>query len=336
LHQLKSLKKMKQKMAKKTKSAASSKKAKDVVDAMIEDDDVEREPGEDDNGDVIGDGDEDEEFEDDYGDEEEREPRGDGLADMMSKILNQKVGDKVPVLAKRKTTEMKELEGRHEDVERIKRQRVEKRAEREKQLVVPDHTSADFEKQLRKLATRGVVALFNAVAKSKKEAAEKEEAEKAKVETEADHDIVRPDALNVKQMSDDSFLDMLKGAPEAASSGAGEGGAADKTTKGKGAASSSSGSSSAGSGGVTWSALRDDYPLSKGQGKGKDKGSSVPLKNWDQDDSSDDEAAGADGNDEMEGGLRMAGAHSKASSGGDSGSAKKAGSKSKAGGKGKK
>lgn len=330
---------MKQKFSKnKTKSAAGGKKVKDV-DAMIEEDDVERElePGDDDDGDVIGDGDKDAEFEDDSEDEAEREPRGDGLADMMSKILNQKIGDKVPVLAKRKTAMMKEVEGKHEDTERIKRQRIEKRAEREKQLVVPDHTSADFEKQLRKLATRGVVALFNAVAKAKKEAAEKEEAEKVKVEDEADRDIVRPDAMNVKQMSDDSFLDMLKEAPEASASSSSTGGAAaDKANKGpKGAASSSSGSAN-GSGGVTWSALRDDYPLSKGQGKGKDKGSSVPLKSWDQDDSSDDEGPAADGNDEMEGGLRMAGAHNRASSGSGDGGAKKGGSKPKAGGKGKK
>ena len=81
--------------------------------------------------------------------------KGDGLADMMSKILNQKVGEKIPILAKRKTALMKEMEGSHVDSDRIKRQRAEKRAEREKQLVVPDLTSADFERQLRKLATRG-------------------------------------------------------------------------------------------------------------------------------------------------------------------------------------
>ena len=79
----------------------------------------------------------------------------DGLADMMSKILHQNIGDKTPVLAKRKTTEMKEMQGKDENLSRIKRQRAEKKAEREKQFVVPDHTSADFERQLRKLATRG-------------------------------------------------------------------------------------------------------------------------------------------------------------------------------------
>lgn len=81
--------------------------------------------------------------------------KGDGFADMMSKILNQKTGDKIPVLAKRKTTLMKEAEGSHIDSDRLKRQRAAKKVEKEKQLVVPDLSSADFERQLRKLATRG-------------------------------------------------------------------------------------------------------------------------------------------------------------------------------------
>ena len=107
-------------------------------------------------------------FEDEFDVEEEdndgdddRATKGDGLADMMSKILNQKVGDKIPVLAKRKTTLMKEMEGSHIDSDRLKRQRAEKKADREKQLVVPDLTSADFERQLRKLATRGGTKLLS-------------------------------------------------------------------------------------------------------------------------------------------------------------------------------
>ena len=104
-------------------------------------------------------------FEDEFDVEEENNDgedvaKGDGLADMMSKILNQKVGEKVPVLAKRKTALMKEMEGSHVDFDRLKRQRAEKKAEKEKQLVVPDLTSADFERQLRKLATRGGTILI--------------------------------------------------------------------------------------------------------------------------------------------------------------------------------
>lgn len=79
----------------------------------------------------------------------------DGLADMMSKILNQQVKGKTPVLAKRKTAAMKEMEAGHDDSERLKKARLEKKAQREKQLHIPDHNSADYERQLRKLATRG-------------------------------------------------------------------------------------------------------------------------------------------------------------------------------------
>jgi hypothetical protein len=101
------------------------------------------------------------EFEMEEEGEEEDSTKRDGLADMMSKILNQKVGDKIPVLAKRKTAMMKEMEGTHIDADRQKKQRAEKRAEREKQLVVPDLSSADFERQLRKLATRGGLNSFS-------------------------------------------------------------------------------------------------------------------------------------------------------------------------------
>lgn len=79
----------------------------------------------------------------------------DGFADMMTKILNQKIPGKVAVLAKRKTQIMKDIEGDKGDKERLKRLRMERKAQREKQLVVPDQTSADYERQLRKLATRG-------------------------------------------------------------------------------------------------------------------------------------------------------------------------------------
>ena len=147
--------------------------------------------------------------------------KGDGFADMMAKILNQKTGDKIPVLAKRKTALMKEAEGSHIDSDRLKRQRAAKKVEKEKQLVVPDLSSADFERQLRKLATRGgnvevmtllvssckicdcevitfesltfvllVVALFNAIAKTKKEAVEKEAAEKSEHKREGDAKLV--------------------------------------------------------------------------------------------------------------------------------------------------
>jgi len=264
------------------------------------------------------------EFENEGDDDESNEDveKGDGLADMMSKILNQKVGDKIPVLAKRKTAMMKEVEGSRVDSDKSKRQRLEKKAEKEKQLVIPDASSADFERQLRKLATRGVVALFNAIAKTKKEAAEKEAAEKSKEKSEepGDTEVHRP---GVKQMTHENFLAMLKGLPEgkkddatedfaAAASGAEkrELDSIKKSARAKaatviGGTQGSSGSSSSGAGapaaGVTWNALLDDYPLA---------GQSMALKDWDKDDD-DDNDDNEDGNKEdgisdiKEGGLRM-------------------------------
>ena len=120
-------------------------------------------------------------------------------------------------------------------------------------------------------------------------------------------------AVNVKQMTDDSFLDMLKCAPDVASSSSS--GAvvtkavapAEKKRKDK-ALSAPAASSSSSTAGVTWSALQDDYGLEKGQSKGSKGG--MALKNWDKDDddSEEDEAGGdsnANAKEELEGGLRM-------------------------------
>jgi hypothetical protein len=87
--------------------------------------------------------------------EEEEEKERDGMADMMAKILHQQVEGKVPVLAKRKTTIMKELEKEKSSKDRLKLVRRQKREDKGKFLVVPDHSTTDYERQLRKVATRG-------------------------------------------------------------------------------------------------------------------------------------------------------------------------------------
>ena len=119
-------------------------------------------------------------------------------------------------------------------------------------------------------------------------------------------------AVNVKQMTDDSFLDMLKCAPDVASSSSSSAVGlkavvpVEKKRKDKTVAAPVASSSSAA--GVTWSALQDDYGLEKGQSKGSKGG--MALKNWDKDDddTDDDEAGGnsnANAKEELEGGLRM-------------------------------
>ena len=101
------------------------------------------------------DGDKGNEGDDDNDDYDEDEySANDGLADMMNKILNQKVS-KNPVLAKRKTSLMKEVEELHIQKEANKESRIERKRKREKFLMLPNPLTADFEKQLRKVATKG-------------------------------------------------------------------------------------------------------------------------------------------------------------------------------------
>jgi hypothetical protein len=88
-------------------------------------------------------------------DEEEGGER-DGMADMMAKILHQQVeGGRIPVLAKRKTAIMRELAQEKASQDRLKLARKQKREDKGKFLVVPDHSTGDYERQLRKVATRG-------------------------------------------------------------------------------------------------------------------------------------------------------------------------------------
>ena len=91
----------------------------------------------------------------------------DGMADVMARILNQEVKKKAPVLAKRRTALMKDMEKEKRERHRAKEAAEEKRAALNHQLYVPDHKDTERERQLRRIATRGVVALFNAVTKAR-------------------------------------------------------------------------------------------------------------------------------------------------------------------------
>ena len=75
----------------------------------------------------------------------------------MNKILNTSIQKKQqPVLAKRKTTAMKEIEMERENREKLKQKRIEKKLDRERHLVVPSILQNDYEKGLKKVATRGI------------------------------------------------------------------------------------------------------------------------------------------------------------------------------------
>lgn len=86
----------------------------------------------------------------------------------MSKILSQKTNEKIPILAKRKTKFMKDYEEYNEQKEENKVHRYEWKRKRENFRVLSDTSTLDFERQLRKVAARGVVALFNAISEAKR------------------------------------------------------------------------------------------------------------------------------------------------------------------------
>ncbi|ORX64163.1 Rrp15p-domain-containing protein [Anaeromyces robustus] len=83
------------------------------------------------------------------------------LASVMSRILNTDTNEK-PILAKAKEIEQK-IEDEKLDYKARKAITAERKKLEEKDRVIPDYTTFEYEKKLRKLATRGVVKLFNAI-----------------------------------------------------------------------------------------------------------------------------------------------------------------------------
>ena len=65
------------------------------------------------------------------------------------------------MLAKRKTAMLKAIDEEREETKRLKLQREERKVQRDHQMVIPDATSIEFERQLRKLATRGGICLHS-------------------------------------------------------------------------------------------------------------------------------------------------------------------------------
>ena len=71
-------------------------------------------------------------------------------------------------MAKRKTGIMKELEAEKKEKVELNKKKQQKYVMLNKQLVEPQLKS-DLERQLKRLATRGVVTLFNAIETAKKD-----------------------------------------------------------------------------------------------------------------------------------------------------------------------
>ncbi|KAI8984700.1 Rrp15p-domain-containing protein [Mycotypha africana] len=126
----------------------------------------------------------------------------------MTKILSHKLSGsdkKQPILARSKGVERK-IEDEKLDYKARKILAAQKKAAKEKGRVIPDFTTFDYEKKLRKVATRGVVKLFNAIRTQQKmtEVAVNNAASTKKTLNAIER------AKDVSTMSKSSFLDLLK------------------------------------------------------------------------------------------------------------------------------
>ncbi|CAO0796575.1 unnamed protein product [Mucor circinelloides] len=145
---------------------------------------------------------------DNLGAKQPKKYSSEAFSDAMTKILASTLtgSDKrQPILARSKGLERK-LEDEKLDYKARKIMSAEKKALKEKGRVIPDFTTFEYEKRLRKVATRGVVKLFNAIRTQQKvtEVAVQNAAETRKTLSAIEK------AKNVSTMSKSSFLDLLK------------------------------------------------------------------------------------------------------------------------------
>ncbi|KAI8642827.1 Rrp15p-domain-containing protein [Parasitella parasitica] len=176
-----------------------------------DDDDEDDEDDNDDNDD--DDEDDDDEFDDDKMDLDDgpKQPKkfsSEAFSDAMTKILASTLTGsdrKQPILARSKGLERK-IEDDKLDYKARKIMSAEKKALKEKGRVIPDFTTFEYEKRLRKVATRGVVKLFNAIRTQQKvtEVAVQNAADTRKTLA------AKEKAKSVSTMSKSSFLDLLK------------------------------------------------------------------------------------------------------------------------------
>mmetsp|Transcript_9582 Transcript_9582/g.28654 ORF Transcript_9582/g.28654 Transcript_9582/m.28654 type:complete len:194 (+) Transcript_9582:181-762(+) len=150
-------------------------------------------------------------FSDDGG--EEAAPRASGhLGAAALRILGKDTGAQDPVLAKRKTPLMRELEADRAARQLQKKRRLEK-AERRRVLAAPQGgEEALREKAMRKTATKAVIVLFNAIAQKQAPAAKPAKEKKSggaleAIEAAALEDEDAAEALGNAWARDDYLMD---------------------------------------------------------------------------------------------------------------------------------
>ncbi|XP_062981650.1 RRP15-like protein [Elgaria multicarinata webbii] len=182
---------------------------------------------------------------------ESKETGNAGWADAMAKVLNKKVPKSKPtILVKNKE---RDAEREKEKQERLKRRRqIDKKREWEMMCrVKPDVVKdREMERNLQRIATRGVVQLFNAVRKHQKNVDEK-----AKEAGSSD----RKRAKLISSVSKRDFINVLRGM---------EGMEAEQSVANKSLKSNQVESKS--EEGPAWSILRDDFMMG------------ASMKDWDK------------------------------------------------------
>ncbi|KAJ1853355.1 pre-60S ribosomal particles component [Coemansia sp. RSA 1722] len=119
------------------------------------------------------------------------------FSNILSAILDQDARDQsAPIMAKDKTRENQIKEEKLEYRAR-KALAAERKALKDKDRIVPTLENFDYERKLRKVATKGVIKLFNVVKAQQTELAEIEEQKTIKTD-------------KVAEMSKSKFLDLLK------------------------------------------------------------------------------------------------------------------------------
>lgn len=189
------------------------------------------------------------------------------LGDVAGSILDAKLptgGLAVPILARRKGPERKIAEAKAEEraqheVARAKRSLSEQPHKALKGVQQVTTTDLVLETHLRKIATKGVVVLFNAVRTAQKDKDDSSSGSKAKRRREATESAAASASQSGADLSKDSFLDILR-------RGAGP-------YKAERAANKPAERGSVDHGGSTARFLRDDFML--GRQKSKDWGTDL-------------------------------------------------------------
>ena len=79
-----------------------------------------------------------------------------GFGDAMNKLLTQNVADDMqPILAKRTTARMREIQSDKKETKTARLSAAEKREREQKDMALPDHLTATQDRRLRMIATRG-------------------------------------------------------------------------------------------------------------------------------------------------------------------------------------